>query len=1052
MEKSLKKRLKKKSKFLSTAVVSAVILSTITPAFAATTITPSLASSVKANQNNNAAHAIENFVDPLATSGTKSLFEYLQNTRGKHVLFGDQHATDEGLTLTSGSDQLQSDVKNSVGDFPAVFGWDTLSLEGKEKPGVSNDYEQSRKNLTESMKKVHDLGGIVTLSSHMPNFVTGGSFNDTAGNVVEHILPGGDKNAEFNSFLDKIAEFANNLKDDKGNLIPVLFRPFHEQNGGWFWWGAKTTTTSQYVEIYRYTVEYLRDIKGVHNFLYVYSPNGSFGGNKDTYLTTYPGDDYVDILGMDQYDNQSAPGSKQFLNNMVSDLAMVSKVADSKGKIATFSEFGYSPQGMKVTGNGDLNWFTDLVNAIKSDPDAKRIAYMLTWANFGTNGNLFVPYHNAPNGLGDHELLPDFIKYYNDPYTSFLEEVGNPYHYKVEASAEQPFMHVASPTVGATISTPTTTIRARVLNENPAKVTYSVEGSNEVEMKLDQDGYYSADWSPTADFNGGSANITVNVYGEDGTVKQTQDVKVFVKVPEISVKKYTFDSNIDGIQNNGTWPAFGMNFDQATLAGDGKLKIGVTGLNSTDTWQELKMQLTDVAATELRYAKRVKFDALIPTSLGSANPNASIRGVVMLPPDWDTKYGMTTTEQRLSDLEKVTIDGVEYAKYPVTIDITDPAKLAAAQSLAISLVGNGLQGAADIYVDNIELLNTYSVAPTDPALVDDFESYQGDNAALAAKFVHAGGDATAVTLDGTHKSSGTYGLKFDYTLAGSGYAGITKTLGGVDWSGFNKLKFWLAPDGKNQKMVIQIKVDGVSYEAYPSLASTTAGYVEIPFNQFTVAPWDTANLGKTLNKVNLKNVQEFSIYVNSVNGATLSSSLYLDDIKAINDGTGGVPNGGTGPGSTQEQPGILYDFETGIQGWQVEQNQANASVPVVTAAAAVTGTQSIQSTFDLSKLGGFELDKVSAADLSAVKTISAKVKLSAGTANVRLYIKTGSNWDWHDSGVVTVDSSATGFTTLTIPLDPAWGLDKVQSIGIKVEPTSGTGNASLYLDDVELSN
>lgn len=88
---------------------------------------------------------------------------------------------------------------------------------------------------------------------------------------MARILPGGDKNSGFNTYLDRIADFASNLKDDDGNLIPVLFRPFHEQNGGWFWWGAATTTKSEYAELYRYTVEYLRDIKGVHNFLYVFS-------------------------------------------------------------------------------------------------------------------------------------------------------------------------------------------------------------------------------------------------------------------------------------------------------------------------------------------------------------------------------------------------------------------------------------------------------------------------------------------------------------------------------------------------------------------------------------------------------------------------------------------------------------------------------------------------------------------------------------------------------------------------------------------------------------
>ncbi|MGS2780086.1 glycosyl hydrolase [Robertmurraya sp. GLU-23] len=1043
----------KNRKIFSTVLASAVILSTISPVYASTSVTASVASSsVKASKPapNKGSKRVENFVDSMATDRTKSLFAYLSDIRGKHVLFGHQHTTDEGITLT-GSDQLESDVKNSVGDYPAVFGWDTLSLEGKEKPGVPNNLEQSRTNLAASMKQAHDLGGILALSTHFPNFVTGGSFNDTAGSVVEHILPGGDKNAEFNAFLDNIAEFANNLKDDKGELIPVLFRPFHEQNGGWFWWGAKTTTTSQYKEIFRYTVEYLRDKKGVHNFLYVYSPNGTFGGSQENYLTTYPGDDYVDVLGMDQYDNQANPGTENFLNNLVSDLGMISRLADEKGKIATFSEFGYSPQGMKVSGNGDLQWFTKVMDAIKADPDAKRISYMQTWANFGLNGNLFVPYNDAPNGLGDHELLPDFINYFNDPYTSFLEEVGNPYHYKVKAAEEQPFMHVASPTVGATISTATTKIRARVLNDDPSKVTFTVAGiDTEFPMQRDADGYYSADWSPDASFNGKSADITVKSYGVDNSI-QEQTLKVFVKVPEISIKKYTFDSNIEGIQNNGSWPeSIVTNLSYSTLDGDGKLKINVKGLNRSDTWQELKLELKSVNPNELGYTKRLKFDALIPVEAGNGNDDASIRGVVMLPPDWDNKYGMTTTEQKLSALETTTVNGEEFVKYPVTIDLTDPAKIESATSLAISLVGNGLQLDGDIYFDNIELFNTYSVAPTDPSVVDDFESYQGDSAALATKFVHAGGDSTAVSLQGTNKSGGTYGMKFDYTLGGSGYAGITKSLGGVDWSGFNKLKFWLAPDGKDQKLVIQIRVDGVSYEAYPSLASTTPGWVEIPFNQFTVAPWDTANAGKTLNKVNLKNVQDFAIYVNSKNGETLSSSLYFDDIRAINDGTGGVPNGGTGPGSTPEQPGILYDFEFDTNGWIVEQNQANATNPTVSTDEAASGTHSLLSTLDLTKAGGFELAKVQAADLSAVKTISARVKLSAGTANVRLYIKVGSNWAWYDSGAVTVDSS--GFKTLTIQLDPSWGLDAVKSIGIKVEPTSGTGNAGVYLDRVELSN
>ncbi|WP_053373066.1 glycosyl hydrolase [Paenibacillus sp. FJAT-27812] len=999
---------------------------------------------------NGGTERVENLVDSYATDYTKSLFAYLDDVRGKQVLFGHQHATTEGISFTDTKD-IQSDVKNAVGDYPAVFGWDTLSLEGKEKPGVSNDTEQSRINLTAKMKEAHELGGIVTLSAHLPNFVTGGSFNDTSGSVVQHILPGGDKHADFNAFLDRIAALASNLKDNDGKLIPILFRPFHEQNGGWFWWGAKTTTTSEYVEIYRYAVEYLRDAKDVHNLLYVYSPNGTFGGSESNYLTTYPGDDYVDVLGMDQYDNQQSPGSESFLNNLVADLAMISKLADSKGKIATFSEFGYSPQGMLQQGNADKAWFTKLLNAIKSDPDAKRISYMQTWANFSTNGNLFVPYRNAPL-LGDHELLEDLVAYYNDPYTAFAKEVTDVYGHQVKAAAEQPFLHVASPVNQSTVRENRTVVRARVLNTVPSKVVYVAQGSSvEVPMALDSNGFYSANWMPNGKQNGKTADITVKVYKENGVALE-QTVTVFVKADRIALKTYTFDTDIAGIQNNGTWPStMGLTLSHESFNGDGALKLSVTDAVYQDTWQELKLALVQAASeVPLAAVNRVSFDAWIPVSAGSESASASLRGIVQLPPDWTDagKYGMLTTEKKLAELPVVTVDGVDYAKYSTYIDLNDPGKSAEATSLALSIIGSGLQLDGPIYVDNIALLNSYYEPPVIPSLVDHFEGYQGVNAALQAKFVKAGGDTVNVSLDGEHESGGMYAMRFDYTLAGSGYAGITKALGGVDWSTFNKLKFWLVPDGSNQKLVIQLKVDGVSYEAYPSLAGTAGEWVTLPFSEFAVAPWDTGNAGKKINKVSLKNVQDFSVYVNAVSGAALSSSLYFDDIEAINDGTGGVPNGGSGPGSMPEKAGVLYDFESDASGFIVEVNNASATAPAIAADAAASGNFALTSSFSLAG-SGFELTKASALDLSAVSSISVKVKLSAGSANARLYIKTGPDWSWYDSGMTAVDSS--GFQTLAIPLAGVAGRDAVKSIGIKIEPTSGSGTASVYVDEITLN-
>lgn len=803
-------------------------------------------------------------VDMNATAETRSLFQYLNEARGTQVLFGHQHDTTEGLSITA-KDGTQSDVLNAVGDLPGVFGWDTLSLEGKEKPGVGlNNKQQNRDNLIAVMKKAYEEGGVLTLSAHMPNFVTGGDFNDTKGKVVSSILPGGEKNEEYNQFLDIIADFANNLKDDGNKPIPVIFRPFHEQNGGWFWWGAPYRTKEQYIELYRYTVEYLRDVKGVNNFLYAYSPNSSFNNSEATYMETYPGDEYVDVLGFDSYYNGSSEG---WFEGALQDAKLVSRLADSKGKVAALTEFGYS--NLRPSGTNDLHFFTKLLDALKSDTDARKMAYMMTWANFSTN-NFFVPYKNGLNGLGDHELLPDLVDYYKDPYTSFNKEVktDNIYTKDVEASNKRPYLHIATPTNNETVLTESASlIRTRVLHQNIEKVVYLI-GSDSVEhpMTIDNNGfYYMASWTPGAALSGLSTTITVKSYAKDGSViKQT--IQVYVN---------------DTLPNSNT------------------------------------------------------------------------------------------------------------------------------------------------------------------LVVDTFEDYNGNNELLDNAY-SPGGDLSTISLDTEHKNSGQYGLKFAYNVGVQGYTGQTKNMDNVDWSEANQLRFWYEPDGSNQKLVIQIKMSGITFEAYPSLAGTTAGEIVIPFSEFKPAPWDTANAGQVITKQYLKDVQTFSIYVNkntAVDGTT--GTLYFDDIQAFNDGTGGVPGGSTAAG-----PQLLYGFETDTQGWAIDSNTASAEEVTVTSEASTEGSQALRVAFSLAGTE-FELMKNVSLDLSAVDTLSAKVKLSNGTGKARLYIKT-SNWTWTDSGPFDVDSTA--FTTLSLPLAGISDLSQVRVIGVKFDSFSGSGNAAAYLDEVRISS
>ena len=180
-------------------------------------------------------------VDDKATPATRALFAYLKRQQGKGILFGHQHDLTYGFTFTT-PDGKASDTRAAVGDHPAVFGWDTLILDGDERPGVPNGTEaENIAALSRCIRQGDARGGINTLSAHMPNFVTDGNFYDTRGRVVGQILPGGSEPTDFKAFLDRIAKAVKGARRPDGTPIPVIFRPFHENNAGWFWWRRPAT-------------------------------------------------------------------------------------------------------------------------------------------------------------------------------------------------------------------------------------------------------------------------------------------------------------------------------------------------------------------------------------------------------------------------------------------------------------------------------------------------------------------------------------------------------------------------------------------------------------------------------------------------------------------------------------------------------------------------------------------------------------------------------------------------------------------------------------------
>lgn len=352
---------------------------------------------------------INNFRDPK----TEELLVYLEDVAySDYILFGHQNAGHIGVSLEK-HDGSESDVKKLTGKHPAVVGIDTLSFLG---------YEGTMNELIKVVKQLNKEGVIITLSSHMPNFTLGGdgyfdySPGVLEGNCGEKILPGGELNAKYLRFLDMIADFATQCIDLEGFGIPMIFRPFHEDTGSWFWWGKDNLSDEKYVELFRYTVDYLREKKGITNFLYAYSPNGYLKDVSEI-EARYPGDEYIDLIGMDIYHDLPIEFEK-FMEDTVNSLKVLNEFTMDHGKVFALTEFGLRTldsssegyyEGLSPVNNRYKNWYTDFLKYIVSTEDGMRLSYMLTWANF-SDTQFWVPYED---GDFRHEMCDDFIEFCN---------------------------------------------------------------------------------------------------------------------------------------------------------------------------------------------------------------------------------------------------------------------------------------------------------------------------------------------------------------------------------------------------------------------------------------------------------------------------------------------------------------------------------------------------------------------------------------------------------------------------------------------------------------
>jgi mannan endo-1,4-beta-mannosidase len=138
-----------------------------------------------------------------------------------------------------------------------------------------------------------NMGGLVSISAHLynPANTNKGGLHDKNLDLARLLAPDTDAHCRWMHELDLLATGLKEL-DDAG--VVVLWRPFHEMNGGWFWWGGKDPDT--FIKLWRQMFDYFTQTKRLNNLLWVYAPNQST--NTALY---YPGDQYVDLVGLDAY-------------------------------------------------------------------------------------------------------------------------------------------------------------------------------------------------------------------------------------------------------------------------------------------------------------------------------------------------------------------------------------------------------------------------------------------------------------------------------------------------------------------------------------------------------------------------------------------------------------------------------------------------------------------------------------------------------------------------------------------------------------------------------
>jgi len=352
--------------------------------------------------------------DTLANQKTKCILQYLSSLPSlpnNKVISGQwmNHRPTPETPQTEFDTSITS-VYNQTSKWVGIIGTDYMRE-------FIMPYSQAIKNLSQVNQPLIDYSnqnGLVSIMVSWKNPWTGGNKSDMTGssNLLDIVTTGHPANIFFLKELDSIAVGFQQLQDSG---VTILFRPFHEMNAPWFWWGMKTSSlplASDFVSLWQYTFNYLTTVKNLHNILWYYTPSAKETGSAiQTELFYYPGNNYVDVIGLDIY-NDTLDISASGYSTLV-----------ATGKPIGIAEFG--PKNSTVLNQKFVYDYTILIDQIRNKYPA--LCHWLSWNHFN-NGSNWTYYslstqNNTTSLLNDSWVINrDEIDYSNCLTTSINEQ------------------------------------------------------------------------------------------------------------------------------------------------------------------------------------------------------------------------------------------------------------------------------------------------------------------------------------------------------------------------------------------------------------------------------------------------------------------------------------------------------------------------------------------------------------------------------------------------------------------------------------------------------